>query len=277
MRSLWPVTLCAALIVAAIAGYEVRSTTAYFSQALSQPLNLSTAPPTHPPIPAECAGHEWQGATIVVLTEGDDVYPPVGAEHQNNGKQIVFGLGGNDHITGGNGKDCLVGGEGDDTLVGGNSADVLLGGPGNDTITGGNGPDYIDGGPGTDACDGGSGPNTILNCEPADDEHGHDNADNGKGKPHEDAAANARLNTASDASTTGDPQDAPTETPTPTPTPSADKRGEEGGYTGGMATATPTATPSPTPTPKTGKSSTSSPSGSGRIMTYIEPTPPPRR
>ena len=93
------------------------------------------------PIPADCEGKEWNGATVVHLTPAQSPY------HAGNGKQIIIGTPGDDVIYGGNGKECISGGEGDDTIFGGNS------------------PDYIDGGPGTDQCDGGLGPDTIVNCE----------------------------------------------------------------------------------------------------------------
>ena len=216
-----------------------------------------TPSPIHPPIPAACSGSDWTDATIVVLTEGDDTYPPVGTD-KSNGKQIVFGLGGNDHINGGNGKDCLVGGDGNDTLVGGNGAD------------------YIDGGPGTDTCDGGNGPNTIVNCEPVQDDNEPVDEKDKKDAPKDDST----LATSALANSPTDPPGDPTAraTPTPSPTTSAEKRGEAGGYTGSVATATPTNTPSPTPTPKAAALPADlKVSGGGPIMIYIEPTRPPRR
>lgn len=113
------------------------------------------------PIPPECTGAEWAGATVVFLTAADSPY------HAGNGKQIIVGSDGDDIVFGGNGKDCVAGGEGADTLAGNNGSDLLFGGPGDDVITGGNGPDAIDGGTGSDTCDGGQGPDTIVDCEKA--------------------------------------------------------------------------------------------------------------
>ena len=57
---------------------------------------------------------------------------------------IIYGLGGNDIVTGGAGKDLIIGGAGADTLNGGAGNDTLQGGAGNDTIDGGGGTDLID-------------------------------------------------------------------------------------------------------------------------------------
>ena len=52
-------------------------------------------------------------------------------------------------LLGGNGKDVLTGGSGNDHLDGGNGKDVLVGGMGDDTLAGGRGKDSLDGGDGT--------------------------------------------------------------------------------------------------------------------------------
>lgn len=52
-------------------------------------------------------------------------------------RNILFGLGDDDALSGGNTNDILVGGDGSDTLVGGAGSDVLVGGMGVDTLTGG--------------------------------------------------------------------------------------------------------------------------------------------
>lgn len=68
---------------------------------------------------------------------------------------VVFGLGGSDHISGGAGQDVLYGdddslsdtfGSGNDRLDGGLDADLLIGGAGNDALTGGDGDDILIGG-----------------------------------------------------------------------------------------------------------------------------------
>jgi Ca2+-binding RTX toxin-like protein len=62
----------------------------------------------------------------------------------------IWGLGGNDTLTGGWESDLLDGGAGDDVLNGGSGNDFLSGGDGNDTLDGGYGYDTLDGGNGTD-------------------------------------------------------------------------------------------------------------------------------
>lgn len=72
---------------------------------------------------------------------------------------LLYGLDGNDTLTGGSTSDSLFGGSGDDSLngLGGNDfingqggADRLLGGTGNDSLNGGTGADTLVGGSGTD-------------------------------------------------------------------------------------------------------------------------------
>ncbi|NQV99064.1 MAG: FecR domain-containing protein [Rhodospirillales bacterium] len=63
---------------------------------------------------------------------------------------ILFGRGGDDHITGSGREDVIFGGTGNDTLIGGAGNDTLSGGAGNDTFTA-EGSDTIDGGAGTDS------------------------------------------------------------------------------------------------------------------------------
>ena len=62
----------------------------------------------------------------------------------------VFGLAGNDTLTGTNGSDLLYGGSGDDRLDGRGGNDSLYGGEGNDWLTGGGGRDLLNGGLGDD-------------------------------------------------------------------------------------------------------------------------------
>lgn len=70
---------------------------------------------------------------------------------------IIYGMGGNDTLTGGNHNDTLDGGEGKDTLYGLNGNDLLIGGFGNDTLEGGAGDDHLIGGAGNDLLNGGTG------------------------------------------------------------------------------------------------------------------------
>ena len=71
------------------------------------------------------------------LTGGDDTY--TNASHYDS----IFGLDGNDQITGASGTtpQYIDGGAGNDTLTGGTGADVITGGSGDDSLTGGGGSD----------------------------------------------------------------------------------------------------------------------------------------
>lgn len=81
----------------------------------------------------------------------------VGDDNSNNLSAVgsfvttyIWGLGGNDTLTGGFNSDIIYGGAGDDYLNGGFGDDYLNGGDGNDTLDGGYGYDTLDGGNGTD-------------------------------------------------------------------------------------------------------------------------------
>lgn len=62
----------------------------------------------------------------------------------------MYGLGGDDVITGGSGSDILNGGQGGDTLNGGGGRDSIYGMADNDHLVGGAGDDLLDGGDGDD-------------------------------------------------------------------------------------------------------------------------------
>jgi Ca2+-binding RTX toxin-like protein len=72
--------------------------------------------------------------------------------------------------TGSNGASgvILYGLEGNDTLTGGNSHDFLFGGPGDDSLYGGSGNDWLDGGPGADIMHGSSGNDIFIVDHPGD-------------------------------------------------------------------------------------------------------------
>jgi Ca2+-binding RTX toxin-like protein len=86
--------------------------------------------------------NNYYTAGLDVLTSGADT-----KNYSGNGvsvytsNMLVYGMAGNDTITGGNGWDYLLGGEGQDSLIGGS---------GNDTLAGGNGDDRLFGGAGND-------------------------------------------------------------------------------------------------------------------------------
>lgn len=78
-----------------------------------------------------------------------------------DGKDFLFGKGGDDILLGGAGNDSLFGGSGDDLLDGGSGNDFLSGGSGNDWLNGGSCDDILDGGSGRDMILGGSGDDKI--------------------------------------------------------------------------------------------------------------------
>lgn len=80
--------------------------------------------------------------------QGNDT-KTVGASFATSGG-ILYGLSGNDSLTGNTGNDTLIGGSGNDTLMGLAGNDVLKGGSGDDSINGGAGNDTIYGGTGAD-------------------------------------------------------------------------------------------------------------------------------
>ena len=89
--------------------------------------------------------------TLYMGTNGDDVLPPPGAPEG----LLLFGLGGDDQLTGSSIVDGLDGGAGKDKLSAAGGADDLYGESGNDKLKGGSGEDYLDGGKGRDKLTGG--------------------------------------------------------------------------------------------------------------------------
>jgi hypothetical protein len=89
--------------------------------------------------------------TLYMGTNGDDVLPPPGAPEC----VLLFGLGGDDQLTGSSIADGLDGGAGKDKLDAGDGADDLYGESGADKLKGGTGEDYLDGGKGKDKLTGG--------------------------------------------------------------------------------------------------------------------------
>jgi len=99
--------------------------------------------------------------TIINGTELNDILTALNVDINGIGDEI-YGLGGNDTITGflgsdklfgGAGRDMLYGMDGHDTMDGGADNDQLFGGNGNDGMAGGAGNDYLDGELGYDAVD----------------------------------------------------------------------------------------------------------------------------
>ncbi len=78
------------------------------------------------------------------------------------GRDVVFGLGGDDTILGGKGADALFGDEGADALAGGKGRDLLFGGDGSDALAGEQGRDVLFGGDGDDQLSGGQGRDVLI-------------------------------------------------------------------------------------------------------------------
>jgi Ca2+-binding RTX toxin-like protein len=97
------------------------------------------------------------------------VYGTEGSDNLQGNQKAVYGLAGNDTLTGFGGGNFLSGDEGDDTLIvssnnnfGNQGDNILDGGEGNDMLVGGTGNDYLDGGIGNDTLMGGSGNETLT-------------------------------------------------------------------------------------------------------------------
>ncbi|MEW6350716.1 MAG: calcium-binding protein, partial [Thermodesulfobacteriota bacterium] len=101
--------------------------------------------------------NEWtvptEGRSVVMYgTEGPDSLP--GSQSYGN---EIYGLDGDDRLTGGPFGDRLDGGGGNDTLKSLGAHDTLLGGSGNDTFEASAGDDTLVGGTGSDNMNGGTG------------------------------------------------------------------------------------------------------------------------
>lgn len=97
------------------------------------------------------------------------------------GNDVLFGLGGNDHLDGGLGKDRLYGGAGNDVLDGGWGDDQLFGGADNDTLNGGDENDTLEGNAGQDTLNGGAGNDILIGGGDVDFLDGGDGNDQLKG------------------------------------------------------------------------------------------------
>lgn len=96
----------------------------------------------------------------------------------------MHGSKSNDIITGGGGDDMIWGDTGNDTLLGGTGSDLLSGGEGNDTISGGKGGDALHGGKGDDLVHGNNGDDVVLGASGSDTlwgDAGNDTLNGGSG------------------------------------------------------------------------------------------------
>jgi Ca2+-binding RTX toxin-like protein len=99
---------------------------------------------------------------ILQGTNGNDLLnAPQG--NTNTNSYTIFGLGGNDTLTGGGGNDKIYAGiSGNSLLNGGDGNDRLFGNLGNDTLNGGSGNDLLSGSLGDDLLNGDSGNDTLV-------------------------------------------------------------------------------------------------------------------
>lgn len=88
----------------------------------------------------------WRNIEQINGSAGHDVIDALGMAETIR----IFGLGGNDVLTGGTGRDWLAGGAGNDRLVGAFGNDTVMGNDGNDTLIGWTSADVLDGGDGSD-------------------------------------------------------------------------------------------------------------------------------
>lgn len=91
---------------------------------------------------------------------GDDVFD--GSEATGRIRFRLYGMAGNDLLTGGANRDTIIGGAGDDVIFGGAGNDQLKGGAGHDVIDAGAGRDRVSGGSGKDSLNGGAGADRLL-------------------------------------------------------------------------------------------------------------------
>ncbi len=78
-----------------------------------------------------------------------------------DGNNFIFGLAGNDNITGGVDSDFIRGGSGNDTIYDNGGSNTIFADDGNDLVWGGGNADYIEGGNGDDKLAGGWGTDII--------------------------------------------------------------------------------------------------------------------
>lgn len=88
----------------------------------------------------------WRGVEQI---DGNTGHDTIDASSQRT-DIVLYGMAGNDNLTGGSQNDTLYGGDGQDRLNGGLGDDALFGGNGNDTLIGWFGADRMDGGEGSD-------------------------------------------------------------------------------------------------------------------------------
>ena len=101
------------------------------------------------------------GAASIEWAQGNAGGDTFNAASQS-ARVYIYGMGGNDTLTGSAFGDFIDGGEGGDSLAGDDGIDTLIGGNGDDTLNGGDGVDVLIGGAGADTLIGGNGDDTLL-------------------------------------------------------------------------------------------------------------------
>jgi Ca2+-binding RTX toxin-like protein len=122
----------------------------------------------------DCKDSRFNGCNVINGKPQDVII-----ENKDDECVVVFGIAGDDTITGsalgdcisgGPGKDVIYGEDGDDYIMGGVDADSLFGGAGNDVIWSHHNPfgtvDYMNGGPGNDVLIPGLGVNNMTGGRP---------------------------------------------------------------------------------------------------------------
>ncbi|MEG3930759.1 hypothetical protein QT990_05785 [Microcoleus sp. T3_B1] len=133
------------------------------------------------------------------------------------GNDTLSGNGGNDTIYAGKDNDILYGGGGDDFLRGDQGNDTIYGGEGNDTIYGGKGDDFIFGGEGINILYGSNGSDT-FNVKAGDQLPDYNPAE-GDVLIGNFSVENGVLQAITTPTPTPSPTPTPTPAPAPTPTP----------------------------------------------------------
>ncbi|MCF6273588.1 MAG: hypothetical protein L3J37_10440 [Rhodobacteraceae bacterium] len=139
--------------------------------------------------------------------EGNDVFEPHLEQLPFRGNGSIFGMGGDDQLTGTAGSDFISGGADNDTLTDNYGSNELRGGAGDDTLTvgngsagsilnGGEGDDMLVSGWGSDTLIGGSGYDTLIGGMGDDTlfgKKGRDTLDGGEGNDMVDGGAGSDL------------------------------------------------------------------------------------
>ncbi len=139
--------------------------------------------PASPMVPVGIETFEFADGTTLtqadLVARGFDLIGTAGDDTLNGSEvyRTLYGLDGDDFLTGGNidnvihggqGRDIMFGNGGSDQLFGGVGGDVVQAGDGNDVLNGEDGNDSLEGEAGDDVLDGGAGDDQLYGGEGAD-------------------------------------------------------------------------------------------------------------